>query len=142
MTPEHIAALVIRWARFYTRGLPVAIAGRRIDELHADLYDHIAHERTHGTGDRRIAVSILSRMARGLPADVSWRRRIRRLEGASVKPLLAILAAVALAAFGVTAIVFGGYDDAPGAQLIGVLFVIGAVWLGVRTVRRSRRLPG
>jgi len=32
-------------------------------------------EGIHGTSDRRIALSILSRMVRGLAADVSWRSR-------------------------------------------------------------------
>jgi hypothetical protein len=75
MTPERIAELVARWVRFYTRNLPQAIAQRRIDEIDADLHDHIAHERAHGTNDRRIAVSIAARMLRGLAADVSWRRQ-------------------------------------------------------------------
>jgi hypothetical protein len=73
MTPEHMAELVGRWVRFYTRELPTPIAQRRIDEIDADLHDHIAHERARGTSDRRIALSILSRMARGLTADASWR---------------------------------------------------------------------
>ena len=73
MTPERVARLVARWARFYTRDLPAPIAERRIDEIDADLHDHIAHERAAGTSDRRIAASIAARMARGLPADVSWR---------------------------------------------------------------------
>jgi hypothetical protein len=41
-------------------------------------------------------------------------------------------------AIGVAAIVAGGYDDAPGAQLIGLVIIIGAVALIVRTVLRSR----
>ncbi len=73
MTPERMADLVARWVRFYTRELPTPIAQRRIDEIDADLHDHIAHERAYGTSDRRIALSILSRMVRGLPADASWR---------------------------------------------------------------------
>ena len=75
MTPEHIAELVARWVRFYTRGLPTPIAKRRIDEVDADVNDHVAHERARGTSDRRIALSILSRMVRGLAADTSWRGR-------------------------------------------------------------------
>ncbi len=50
-----------------------------------------------------------------------------------MKPLLAILAAT----LGVAAVVLGGADDSPGLQLLGVLFVVGAVTLGVRTVRRG-----
>lgn len=75
MRPERMAQLVTRWVRFYTRRLPAPIARRRLEEVHADLHDHIAHERAHGTSDRRIALSILSRMARGVAADVAWRGR-------------------------------------------------------------------
>src|SRR5688572_29131816 len=67
-----MAEAVARWMRFYTRNLPPAIARRRIDEIDADLHDHIAHERAHGTRDLRIAVSIAARMVRGMPADASW----------------------------------------------------------------------
>ena len=73
MTPERMAALVARWVRFYTRNLPPPVAQRRIDEIDADLHDHIAHERGHGTSDRRIALSIAARMVRGLAADAAWR---------------------------------------------------------------------
>jgi hypothetical protein len=128
-----MARLVARWVRFYTRKLPVPIAERRVAEIDADLHDHVAHERLHGTGERRLALSIVSRMARGLPADASWRRRLSPRKGHVMKPLLAILAAV----LGITAVVLGGADDSPGLQLLGVLFVVGAVTLGVRTVRRS-----
>lgn len=73
MTPERMAALVTRWVRFYVRDLPTPIAARRVHEIDADLHDHIAHERASGTSDRRIGLSILSRMVRGVAADVSWR---------------------------------------------------------------------
>jgi hypothetical protein len=75
MRPERAAELVDRWVRFYTRDLPEPIARRRIDEVDADLHDHIAHERAGGISDRRIAAGILSRMVRGLPADASWHDR-------------------------------------------------------------------
>ena len=76
MTPERMAKLVARWVRFYTRELPTPIAQRRINEIDADLHDHIAHERAQGTRDRRIAFSITARMLRGLAADASWRQTI------------------------------------------------------------------
>ena len=78
MTPERMAELVARWVRFYTRDLATPIAERRVDEIDADLDEHIAHERAHGTSDVRIALSILSRMVRGLAADVAWRGRQAR----------------------------------------------------------------
>ena len=51
-----------------------------------------------------------------------------------MKYLVAILAI----AIGVAGIVAGGADDSPGLQLIGVVIIIGAVALGVRTALRSR----
>ena len=75
MTPERMAGLVARWVRFYTRDLPTPIAQRRVDEIGADLHDHIAHERANGTSERRIARGIASRMVRGLAADAAWRGR-------------------------------------------------------------------
>jgi len=78
MTPERMAALVARWVRFYTRNLPSPTAERRIGEIDADLHDHVAHERAHGTEDRRIALGLAGRMVRGIAADVSWRRTVAR----------------------------------------------------------------
>jgi hypothetical protein len=72
---ERMAELVARWVRFYTRDLPAPITQRRVEEIDADLHDHIAHERAHGTRDSRIALSIAARMVRGLAADASWRRQ-------------------------------------------------------------------
>jgi hypothetical protein len=85
MTPEHMAELVARWVRLYTRDLPAPIAERRIDEIDADLHDHIAHERARGTHDRRIATSIAARMVRGLAADASWRLRHRSTRKEAMK---------------------------------------------------------
>ena len=137
MTPERVARLVARWVRFYTRKLPSPIAERRVGEIGADLHDHIAHERARGTRDRPIALSILSRMVRGLPADAAWRRRVRPRKGRSMKPVLIMLAALLATALGVAAIVLGEADDSPGLQGLGVLLVVGTVALGVRRVRRS-----
>ena len=134
-----MAELVTRWVRFYTRELPTPIARRRVDEIGADLHDHIAHERVRGTSDRRIALSILSRMARGVIADVSWRRRIRPPKGDLMKSSVATLGpALALAAIGLAAIVFGEADDAPGLVLFGILLIGGGLAFGLRPALRSR----
>ena len=77
MTPERMAELVARWVRLYTRDLPTPMAQRRVDEIDADLHDHIEHERANGIGDRRIALGIASRMLRGLAADAAWRGQAR-----------------------------------------------------------------
>ena len=95
MTPERMAELVAGWVRFYTRDLPAAVAQRRIEEIDADLHDHIAHERAQGISDRRIARGIASRMVRGLAADAAWRGRQTR-EGTMNKALYRSAARVAL----------------------------------------------
>lgn len=92
MTPERAVRLVDRWVRFYTRELPTSVAQRRVEEIGADLHDHIDHERARGTSDRRIALSIVSRMARGLAADASWRGQ----HGEATRSTIGIVLAPAL----------------------------------------------
>lgn len=137
MTPERIARWVAWWVRTYTRNLPGPVGRRRIDEIDADLHDHMAHERSRGVSEGRIALGVLSRMVRGLTADATWRRRVQPMKRDPMKLLLAVLAA----AIGVAAVVLGEGDDSPGLQLLGVLFVVGAVALVVRSTRRSRQPP-
>jgi hypothetical protein len=202
MTPERMAELAVRWVRFYTRNLPTRVAERRVDEIAADLHDHIAYERARGTSDRRIALSILSRMVRGLAADAAWRgqqakatarpptleetmKTSKTLYRSAVRvavgvtlllslPLVGMLVsddvvwsladfalagvllttvgvalelavrkagnlttAFGLAALGVAAAMFGEADDAPGLVLIGILLIVSACALGVRTAQRS-----
>ena len=106
MTPERLAELVARWVRFYTRNLPLPIARRRIDEIDADLHDHIAHERAHGTSEWRIALGIAARMLRGVAADVSWRgqaiarpptsKEVTKMRKAASRPGVRIALATAL----------------------------------------------
>jgi hypothetical protein len=52
-----------------------------------------------------------------------------------MKSLLAILAI----AIGMAAIVLGGIDDAPGAQLLGIVLVVGvgSAWLFRRAARKQ-----
>jgi hypothetical protein len=139
MTPARAADLVTRWVRHYTRRLPDPVAGRRIEEIRADLHDHIAHDRACGRSDRLIALSLLSRMLRGLAADVRWRGRIRPRRGNIMKTLAIALIMVAV---GVAAMVYGGNDDSPGMVLIGLLLVVGAIVLGARAAYRRRRGAG
>lgn len=79
MTPQGLAALVRLWVRWYTRGLPAAVAERRRDEIAADLWDHVEHARSAGTHDRQITRAVASRWLRGMAADASWRRGQQRL---------------------------------------------------------------
>ena len=56
----------------------------------------------------------------------------------SVTNLVKALGLVAIgAAIGAVGIYIGDTDDAPGAALIGILLMIGAVALGVRTARHK-----
>jgi hypothetical protein len=201
MTPERMAELVARWVRFYTRDLPEPIAQRRVDEIDADLHDHIAHERANGISDLRIALGIASRMVRGLAADAAWRGRqakaaaqsstrentmkmnkalyrsaVRVVIGVALiltVPLVATLVsdgegwspvdfvaagvflaaigvvielavkrvgnlalAIGIAVVGVLAGVAGEADDAPGLVLLGIVLVVSACALGVRSRTR------
>jgi drug/metabolite transporter (DMT)-like permease len=52
-----------------------------------------------------------------------------------MKYLIALLAT----ALGVAGVVLGEADDSPGLQLIGVVFIVGAVVLSIRTAQRSRK---
>jgi len=56
-----------------------------------------------------------------------------------VKHLVLVLAVVLAVAVGAAAVVAGEADDSPGLQGLGVLLAVGAVVLGVRSVRRGRR---
>ena len=203
MTPERMAELVARWVRFYTRDLPTLIAQRRVDEIAADVHEHIAHERANGISDRRIALGIACRMVRGVAADAAWRGRqvkaaarpstreetmktsqslylsalrvalrvavvlslplvtmqltddiVWGLEDIVVVGVLLTVIGIALemaarkagnlaialgvGALGVAAAVLGEADDAPGLVLIGILLIVSACALGVRTAQRSR----
>ena len=52
--------------------------------------------------------------------------------------LLILVTAIFAGVIGAAAVVYGEGDDSPGLQLIGVLFLVGAVVVGVRTALRSR----
>jgi hypothetical protein len=142
MRPERVAALVRMWVRAYTRTIPPPIARRRIDEVDADLHDHIAHERARGTSDRRIAAAIASRLVRGLAADAAWRRR--KASGALARAVLrvgvgvAAILAVPFVAMQVTSQVVWSLADyvAAGALLttIGVALELALRRAGSRTI--------
>jgi hypothetical protein len=127
MTPERMAKLVARWVRLYTRNLPTSIAQRRIDEIDADLHDHIAHERAADTGDDRIAASIASRMLRGLAADAAWRRRTRnRKETMTQRSIVRVALVTGLILL--IPLVAMPFTDGPGWGVFD--FVLAAVLLG------------
>jgi membrane protein implicated in regulation of membrane protease activity len=51
---------------------------------------------------------------------------------------LVVIPAVLVIVLGIAGLVYGEADDSPGLQLIGVVLIVGALALGVRTFMRSR----
>lgn len=128
MTPERMAGLVASWVRVYTRGLPTPVAERRIEEIGADLHDHVTHERAAGTGELRITFGVASRMVRGAAADAAWRRRQRPPQRRSQvhRSIVRVSLAVALILSVPAAATVAG-----GGTAWGLLdFVLAAVMLG------------
>lgn len=51
--------------------------------------------------------------------------------------MISAIVATGLAAVGGGFAVFGGYDDSPGGQLLGLLIVLGAMAFSARAAARS-----
>lgn len=51
---------------------------------------------------------------------------------------IAAIAPIGIAALGGAFAVFGGYDDSPGATLLGVAVVVVAMAFGARSARRRQ----
>jgi hypothetical protein len=135
MSPERVAALVVRWARLYTKGLAPAVAERRVEELSADLHDQVAHEREAGVADRRIARALAARAVRGVPSDLAWRR-----PKAILRVALFVAAVLAIPALGMLVsdqVVWGAADFV----LAGTLLAIVATAFEL-ALRRTGSLPG
>jgi hypothetical protein len=135
MTPERMARLVARWVRFYTRRLPPDVAQRRVAEIDADVHDHVAHDRAQGTGDRRIAVSILARMIRGFAADASWRRQ----KTGSIAAGRVVLVTALILLLPAAATVFGdGAGWGPGDFVLAALLLGGTGILLELAIKKPR----
>ena len=144
MTPERMAGIVARWVRLYTRDVPEPIAERRIREIDADLHDHTEHERARGTGDRRIALSIVARMLRGLAADLSWRsNRKEAMSNSTRRSVIRVALVTALILLIPAVMMLAGGDADWGVfdfVFAGVL-IAGTGFLLELAVRRPRSLP-
>jgi len=89
---------------------------------------------------RRLA--LFCKLLYDCPIKASWRRRVQPQKGGPMKSCVSnLVRALGLVAIGVAIAVAGIYvgdtDDAPGAALIGILLMIAAVALAVRTARRK-----
>jgi hypothetical protein len=58
-----------------------------------------------------------------------------------MRSLIAAIKPVGIAAFGGGFAVFGGYDDSPGATLLGALIVLGAIVFAARATTRREQDP-
>jgi hypothetical protein len=122
---DRVADLVSRWVATYTRHLPTEVGERRRAEVASDLWEERAAGREAGMRTLLVALSILRRMAAGVPADLRWREG--QLAAAPGRPLQAkerhVLHALArnwwlvLAALvGVTEVVVGARIALDGAE--------------------------
>jgi hypothetical protein len=121
MSPERVAALVLGWARLYTRGLRPEVAARRVEELSADLHDQVADERAAGVDDGRIARRLATRALRGVPADLAWRRPKAPLR--IVGFVAAVLAIPAIGSLVSDQVVWGAADYVLAGVLLGIVAV-------------------
>jgi hypothetical protein len=67
------ARIVLRWVDRYTGGVPSAARAERQAEIASDLWEHVAAS----PPGLRTELAVLWRWARGIPADLSWRRARR-----------------------------------------------------------------
>lgn len=76
LATRSAAAVVRRWADWYSRGLPPATAEDRRNELASDVHEQLVE----ASSDRpvQVSVSLLSRTLRGMPDDLVWRGRVLR----------------------------------------------------------------
>ena len=58
--------------------------------------------------------------------------------GRGMRTALVVVAVLLAVALGAAGVVLGEADDSPGLQGLGVLLALGAVVLGVRSLRRAR----
>ncbi len=64
------------WARWYTAGLAADVAELRRAEIASDVADHTDARRRDGWPAARIDAEQLSRLVRGIPSDLAWRREM------------------------------------------------------------------
>ncbi|UOQ87676.1 hypothetical protein MUN74_10170 [Agromyces endophyticus] len=151
---DRVDALVAGWCRWYTRDLSEPVATARRAEIASDLYEQRAFAAE--TGERGVSRSIVGRLVRGIPADLTWRyAQVRRLALTAPRgtfplamPALAHLATALLLAWGVLVVWrtaagmaagdWAGAWDLVAAGVFGLaMAVLGAV---LTTVTRFRWL--
>jgi hypothetical protein len=112
--------IALLWVDLYTRGAPEAVRAARRAEIASDVWEHRA---AMGTG-RRVDLAVLSRCARGAPADVSWRAAQRGTRPSARGAVRA--AALALGLLGYLLLV--GVHGYSAAALVGLDLYGGGDW--------------
>jgi hypothetical protein len=75
---QVVGRLCHAWVRLYTARLPAEAKVRRRQEIESDLFEHHADGESAGVSRHRLAAEILGRVLVGVPADLTWRRALRR----------------------------------------------------------------
>jgi MYXO-CTERM domain-containing protein len=157
-TADRAAAVVAWWVATYSRHLPAKVAERRRAELASDLWEQRAWGRAVGAAAPFVALSILRRMAAGMPADLRWRQRqLAATRGRPLvpggRPVLRTLARnwwlVLAGLVGIFEIAFGvaipleegaNFDTVGGGALIAAAGLLMLAGIAVR--RRRSRIAG
>jgi hypothetical protein len=159
---EQVAGRLCRaWVRLYTVRLPAEAKVRRRQEIESDLFEHHADAESAGVSRHRLAAEILGRVLVGVPADLTWRRALRRqshtrlylggtpmsISTTTASRLLNILGALTiLYVWGLIlgdAFVFTPAEDEIGLELLPFLVwglppVLGSIAMGVGLLTRDR----
>jgi len=159
MSPaDRAAAVVSWWVATYSRHLPTEAAERRQAELASDLWEQRAYGRLVRAPAPAVALSILRRMAAGMPADLRWRQhQLAATRGRPLVPggrpvlrtlarnwwlILAALVGLFEVAFGVAIPLHDGvnFDTIGGGAIVATagLLVLG----GIAVRRRRSRIAG
>jgi hypothetical protein len=119
--------IALLWVDLYTRGAPEAVRVARRAEIASDVWEHHA---AMGTGPR-VGLAVLSRCARGAPADLSWRAAQR-----STRPSTRGAARAAGLALGLLAyLLLVGVHGYSAAALVGLDLYGGGDWPDGELVR-------
>jgi hypothetical protein len=152
---DRAAAVVTWWVTIYSRRLPAEVAERRRAELASDLWEQRAWAQAVGAPAPAVALSILRRMAAGMPADLRWRQRqLAATRGRPLIPggrpvlrtlarnwwlMLAVLLGLFQVGFGVAIPLYEGasIDTVGGGALVATAGLLALGGVAVRQ-RRSR----
>jgi hypothetical protein len=143
-TRSRVACRVARWwVRAYTASLSTDARDGRRAEIESDLWEHLADADANQQHRINTEIDVLARVLIGIPADVTWFRRVRRTTketssmqhtpastARAVSPVLAVAIAAALTVLVALILVrFSAFLLIPIALL---------VFFGARAVRARR----